>query len=164
MKKLLTITALLVMFAMCAVSTGCSMIPGQTGRSITQTQNFNRCTVNVNTMPSGDIVEGQDAFSDPIGLSRGSAFSPGASISTKAGGDEAQTASAPNTVTPTTTLSYGGAGVPIADAATSLLNSLTGGGGKMTPETAEKMKEILAALGYEKKAVDDCVNGMCGIP
>jgi len=158
MKKLLIISAA----AMCLVFAGCNTTrTPQTGRSVTINQTIYDCTIYANAR----LTDGQgaeQALADALGAS-GDVLSPKGAVWSTSESEGGQTA----TVTPTldipvtTTFTYGGAGVPIADAAKSLAKLFTGADGKID---VDALKNALLSHGYEKKAVDDFVNGMCGIP
>ena len=161
MKKLLTLAALA---ALCAALAGCNMLPGQTGRSINITQNFRNCEIKANAMPTAELGE-EMTTADTQGAASGSVFSPSGTIWTQAGGDEGgNSASQSMDIKATANLAPKSTDDALTSIAKQLLTAFGGkDGAGLSPGVIKIVKEMLEKYGYEKKAVDDCVDGLCNV-
>ena len=138
---------------------GCTQATPLTGRSVSISQYFDRCAITGNNaLPASELGEEQK-LADIIGAA-GDFLSPKGGVWSTAETEGGQTATPTTTVTPTITAAYGGGGVDIATAFKSLIKSFTGTDGKVD---REGITNALIGLGYDKKAVEDCVNGGCTV-
>ena len=157
MKKLLTLAGLA---ALCAVLAGCAqtMPSPQTGRSVTINQTFNHSPITANALPTAAVGEEQ-SLADTQGAS-GSVLSPSGTIWTVAEseGGQISTPTAATDVSPTTSMNYGTGGDGLVSLTKMLTGSFTGSDGKVD---WDGLKKQLTDAGYDKKAVDDCVAGIC---
>jgi hypothetical protein len=152
MMKLFT---LLFCGALCAFLVGC----GQTGRTITQTQNFDRCTIYANARPAA--ATGDEQCISDVGVpASGSVLSQGGGIWTQTQGNEEGTGrnSTPITTTATipagsTTTGRGAALGAVIDKGADALkggDSTGGNAGVLSPSSGS--------------TTDDCADGSCELP
>ena len=140
--------------------TGC----GQTGRTITNNQRFDRCTIYANALPSAERGAEQ-RLSDPMDAASGSVFSQNASMWTETAGNEEGTGRNSTSVpvdidVPLNQNKATGGGITTGAAIGALadkaIGALGGGDGNSTPAAGG------GGSAREDARPPDCPDGNCG--